>query len=454
MILDRLFIASGDESFAEAGGKEISVLTATWESVAVPALCLGLSLGFRRHDPFFLASQFPWLWLAPLLVALRHGSLGGIIASLTMVAGWSLAGVVTPMLHMEFPRAFFLGGMLTTFVCGEFRDLWQAENRRQRKARHLLSIHLDELASAHHILAQSHDKLALDFIAHPPTLRDALAEIPMPSHGRLDAQAAQALLDFLSRHFQLDIAAIHLMEPSGLNSKPLASLGPCRHLDGKETLVRTCLQDRGLCHVDGSSSEQEPYLVAAPLVVHKGGVLGILAVEKMPFFAFQEDNLRNLFSILCYYSDALVSANQVEPLVSRIPHCPIPFAKEYLRLHRLKQEADLPSVLACRVSAPKTGDSLLAPLPATPTPASIGARAVDHIWLRTLSDGRQACFALLPLVTQAQASLTLARWHFPAGQDWVRLLSEGDPIEAFQHFLHEIDPPDAAMTVTHGAGAV
>lgn len=446
MILERLFIASGEESLSEAGGKEISVLTATAESVFLPALCLGCSVWLRHRDPFFLASQFPWIWVAPLLVALRHGSLGGILASLTLFSGWSLAGLITPMMPMEFPRGFFLGGFITTFLGGEFRDLWQAENRRQRKARHHLAMHLDDLAAAHQILAQSHDQLSLDFISHPPTLRDALAEIPRSQSGRLDLQSAQALLAFLSRFFQIETAALHLMENGGLKSVPLATLGSGRNLDGTEALIGACLRSRSLCHVEKHPSAKGPYLFAAPLASGKGPLLAILAVESMPFFAFHEENLRHLAAILGYYADTLFIAAQAAPVLARLPHCPADFAAEYLRLHRLQAEAGMNSVLACRVfAASKTGNEESAEWDLTAgetlSPRAIGARDMDSIWMRLLPDGRRACMALLPFVSEAQGRKALARFSLAAGQEWVASLASSDPVQGLVDFLADIESP-------------
>ncbi len=436
MILERLFIASGEESLTEAGGKEISVLTATVESVLLPALCLICSIWLRHHDPFFLASQFPWIWVAPLLVALRHGSLGGLLASLTLFSGWSLAGLVTTMMPMEFPRGFFLGGFITTFIGGEFRDLWQAENRKQRKARHHLAMHLDDLAASHQVLAQSQDRLALDFIAHAPTLRDALAEIPRPHSGNLDRESAQALLDFLARFFQIETAALHLKDKGGLKAAPLAALGQGRHLDGTEVLIGACLRSRSLCHIENQPNATGPYLFVAPLISGKGPMLAVLAVENMPFFAFHEENLRHVSAILGYYADTLFATAQAAPVLARLPQCPADFASEYLRLHRLQAEAAMPSVLACRVLAFEKNESTEAE---DFSPRALGMRAMDGLWLHLLPDGRRAYIMLFPFLNVKQGRKALARLSLGAGPEWVTSMTAHDPVQGLVDFLANLE---------------
>lgn len=410
MILERLFIAGGGVDRAEPGAKDRAILTATIESVLLPVLCLALSLGLRRHDPFFLSAAFPWIWLAPVLVALRYGSYAALVASLTLVSGWSLAAAFAMDLPPYFPKQYFLGGFMIAFICGEFRDLWQAENRRQRLARHHLAIHLDELNHAHQVLAQSHERLMADFIQHPPTLRDALAELPRPESGRMDEAAAKALLEFLARYFKIETASLHVMEASGLKAAPLAALGQARRLNGSEALIAACLRERTLCHA-AEGARPEPYLCVVPIISSSSPewVLAVLAIESMPFFAFETENLRQLAAVLGYYADSLGSTHLAAPILAQMPDCPSDFAAECLRLYRIEAQAGLPSALACRI-APE-GSAI-----AEPERSSPKSRAIDRIWVRTLPDGRALRLALLPFCNEEQAFKALERIYPVADQ--------------------------------------
>jgi polysaccharide biosynthesis protein PelD len=199
--------------------------------------------------------------------------------------------------------------------------------------------------------------------------------------------------------------------------------------------------------VDELSKDQEPYLLAAPIAVNKGPVLGVLIVEAIPFFAFHEENLRNLFSILCYYADSVFSAGVANGILSRFPQCPIPFASEYLRLHRIYSETGLQSVLACRVISQEfQSQNPLLGMDAT-LPASIGVRSIDRIWIHSLPNKQIALFVLMPFVSTAQAKLALGRFQVPVGHDWTWPMSAKDAITTFSDALAEINLSSASMPI-------
>ena len=433
-----------------------SFFPAIVESVLLPAAAIGLCLWLRPGDPFFLAAKFPWPWLAPLLVALRYGSAGALLASLTLASAWSLAldgGSAPPI---EYPKEYFLGGFIAALVCGEFRDLWQAEVQRERKAREYLDRRFEELANADQVLAQSHERLMTDFIGHPPTLRDALADVPRPRAGRLDAGSAQALLVFLARHFQIETAAVHVLEATGLRAAPLAALGPARRLDGSERLVAACLRNGALCHALEEGSEPGPYLFAAPLSPVSGPATAVLAVEKMPFFAFQEENLRGLFAVLCRFADLLAAAAIAARVIDRVPDCPEDFAAGYLSLHRLHAAAGVPGVLAARVLAARV---LAAPAAGAGGAQGADRRPADLFWRRDLGGGRTALIALLPFCSEEQGRVALARLGGEAGAggpgnpfDSVRSLSGAEPVAELEDFLAEVDELARGRTRAPAAG--
>jgi hypothetical protein len=261
-------------------------------------------------------------------------------------------------------------------------------------------------------------------------LRDALAEIPRPASGRLDAEAAQSLLVFLARFFQLETAAIHLMEEDGLRAAPTAALGQARRLDGKETLIAACLETRSLCHALEDTEAPGPYLFAAPIAAAGGPILAVLAAEKMPFFAFQEENLRGLSAALGYFADTLAAAALATQVIARIPDCPAEFAAGYLRLHRLRASADVAGVLAARILSAGAAADLPAP-----------QRGADLAWRREDGNGNQALILLLPFCGEEQARIALARLPAGTGRTQVKALSRNEPVEELADFLESLEAP-------------
>lgn len=422
-----------------AAGGPGSMLAWT-ETATVTAGFLGLCLWLRPWDPFFLASLFPWTWLAPILMALRHGSKSAILSSLLLVLAWESSQRGFFPVHGEFPKIYFLGGFIATLFCGEFRDLWQAEIQRERKVKEHLEHRLSALSRSHLALSLSHDRLQAGLLTHPPTLRDALTELRGGSIAGLDATAAQGFLTLLARYFQLETGAIHLVGEDGPDPEPLAALGPIGALDGEDAMVRACLETGKLCHAADAPESASPgrYLFAAPMETGDGGTLALLVAGKMPFFAFHEENLRGLFAVSGYFADVVAGAEGAAGVTARFPDCPPGFAAEYLRLHRLGAETGLESSLAAAFPAGSgtAAENLAA--------ARQAGRSLDLFWLREIPGQGRAVIALLPFCGASQALVFLSRLEGPTlggtgpqrnPQHRVSALGEGDPVATLDAFL-------------------
>jgi hypothetical protein len=84
---------------------------AQWLEVAlIPWVAIGLAWLARPDDPLLADTLFPWLWFAPVLIALRYGVLPGLLGSLPMLLNWLLAdhfGVVPKDFSPEYFFVWF-----------------------------------------------------------------------------------------------------------------------------------------------------------------------------------------------------------------------------------------------------------------------------------------------------------------------------------------------------------
>ena len=181
-----------------------------------------------------------------------------------------------------------------------------------------------------------------------------------------------------------------------------------------------------------------------------GAPVALLVVERMPFFAFQAENLRALFAVLGYYADRLRSSALAAPVLSRFPDCPADFAAEYMRLHRLRAEAGLDSALAALILPP--GRQPLQPglsgPPGDRLPADWDAafrtagRSADLFWLRPGPERGRLLIALLPFCAETQARVFLARLpESSEAEKRVATLAPGDPVRALEEFLRRCGLP-------------
>jgi hypothetical protein len=315
---------------------------------------------FDRDDPLLLHAQFPSLWLAVLVVALRYGTLLGLLGAALLALAWKLfahAGEPWPLL-------FFVGGLVQTIVVGHFGDTWNKRATRANAINDYLNDRLVAITNSHYLLRLSHERLERDLLARPTTLRDSIAQLRAlsVSHGLGEsAQAegdaarstplhgARELLEFVAQACQIDVAALYPVSGGQLAAQPVASVGDAFELDARDPFVVRALETLSVVHLrsDGASasSRQTELVACAPLVAADGKPVALFAVKRMPFMSLNFDNLQLLLVLLGYYADGVEHAVAASKVLDVVPDCPHEFALEVSRLARLQREAGIPSSL-------------------------------------------------------------------------------------------------------------
>ena len=310
------------------------------ETLLLPAAALALGLLWAPQDPLQTqGAGFPWPWLAPVILALRYGPLPGLGAALVLLAGWL---ALNSGHYDQFPKMYFLGGLVLVMLVGEFASLWHTRTRRAETLQAYLDQRLEHLVRQHYLLRLSHDRLEQELIGRPMSMRDALLALRDAGQGS-NPHAPDVLLRLLAQYCQLEAAALYPLADDKLGTAPLASLGGVSTLDAADPLIVQALGCHKLCHVSQALASQQTsrYLVAAPLRDLAGSLYGLLVVEDMPFFALQEENLQTLNLLLGYYTDGLSMHALAAPIVAQFPDCPPTFAFELQRLghiHRQTQD--------------------------------------------------------------------------------------------------------------------
>lgn len=314
------------------------------ESFVLTLVALGIGYGANPEHPFFVEAEFPWLWFAPLLLALRYGMMPGLFSTFLLVAAWLGFNYGVQAQPGEFPRFYFFGGLLAVMVCGEYGDLWHARLRRLNEASHFLDERLSRMTKLHHLLRLSHDRLEQDLLSRPATLRDtlvALRELGVKDSGENKLPAAEDLLVLLAQYCQLEGAALYRAIDEGKGFQLAAKLGEPPAFDVADPLAAYALEHRALAHIQTvalATATESKFLVVAPLVNSDGHLLGLLVVDQMPFFALNHDTLQLLAVMLGYYADSVTDVDEVRAVLEGFPACPLEFAEEYVRLWRLGRD--------------------------------------------------------------------------------------------------------------------
>src|SRR6516225_1030128 len=66
------------------------------ETIVFIGAVFAVSYALDGNDPFLMRTGFPWLWFAPLIVALRYGTLLGVLGCAMLVGAYQ---VLTQTLH-------------------------------------------------------------------------------------------------------------------------------------------------------------------------------------------------------------------------------------------------------------------------------------------------------------------------------------------------------------------
>jgi len=335
---------------------------AVLEAGLICAAAVGCGLWLEPADPFGLQAQFPWLWLAPALLAMRYGTGIGVIATLMLLVAWF--GMAELRLTdadpvRSFPDHYFLGGLTLVLVCGQFSDVWNARSRRLRAVNAYLDERLNTLTKNHFLLRLSHERLEQDLLAKPLTLRETLQRLRGAADADVDAGGRLAHVDefirLLGQSCQLEIAAVHALDAAGLPLQaPEATLGSPAPLAMDDPLLRYSLEQGSLAHVQADAAPPDArdgssYLICAPLKPSRGPAVGLLVVEKLPFFALNDDLLKLLSVLTGYYADGVQAAAVVRDVMATVPDCPPELALDLVRLHRIRAEVGIESALVALV---------------------------------------------------------------------------------------------------------
>jgi hypothetical protein len=336
--------------------------------VAVATLAMtGISWFVDPADPLLLRTGFGWVWLVPVVFALRYGTLAGMASALLLLLTWYASTMHAG--RTSFPGSFFFGGFVLTLLCGQFGDIWIGRQRQARIANDYLAERLSILTKNQFLLRLSHERLEQDVLARPATLRDSLARLrtlalndeddgPLIGAARFLKTAAQAC--------QLETASLFVWNANTVQTTPVASVGEPFTLDladplvaeARETLALTHPESRGISGGAGAEANTR-YRAVAPLLDAGGRHVALLVVERMPFLAMTRDNLQFLLVLGGYYADSVRHAEISRSVLQAFPRCPYDFALDYARLVRLLRDTGVESSLVALVfDASELGVSL------------------------------------------------------------------------------------------------
>ena len=389
----------------------LRILPRRWqwgETVVLTVSAVGLAAWLHPDDPFLSAYPFPWVWVAPLLVALRYGMWAGMLSSGMILGGWL---VTDQLLGSPFPtleKSYAVGLLFVVLLTGEFGSQWNIHLTQIKEWNEYLRRRVHEITQSYYLLGMSHQQLEKHLASRPLTLRDALTRLRgflLDSEEEISEIGAYKFLELVGQYFQFEVASIQSVGPEGIQPEPLAVIGDPPPLAFEDPLVKHALATEEFSHIvmaDGSFLNATEYLIMAPAKRSDGTIISWLVVKQMRFLNLHRDNLLMLQAFLGYFADGVYSGQLSERILDRFDECPVPFARELTRLTRLQQELGLQSQLVLlRFDETPVQDQAVGMILKT-------ARGLDEIWY-VGGEVEQRLLVLLPFSDESVAEGYLER---------------------------------------------
>jgi len=136
------------------------------ETAILPLLAVAIGIWVNPLDPLWIKASFPWVWFAPVILAMRYGPFPGLGGAAVLLLAW-LAFNASGWVVGEFPKLNYLGGLILVMLAGEFSSVWLARARRAEGLQKYLHQRLEYLTHQYYLLRLSHDRLEQDLIGRP-----------------------------------------------------------------------------------------------------------------------------------------------------------------------------------------------------------------------------------------------------------------------------------------------
>ena len=288
------------------------------ETAGIVGIFLLIGYILNPHDVCFIQTQISYALILLAIVTLFHGFENGLIA-IGMLSGamW--------FFYPEFPYTNFLVLLLMTMIFSEFHYYWTKKIKELQVEANYKTTKLNELSKAFYSLKISHDQLEKNYVVKPMSIRGAIEEIIQEDStlgkNKTDENVAQFyknFLELLERSFNVNSALIihrnqsHEDEELSVNNSSITYSTLCEEYS-KEEITASYLFNRALnfqqpIYVSDKagepsldSKEDSQFLVAIPFTLGKH-VASVLLIDRMPFMAFNKENLISISILLEYLS--------------------------------------------------------------------------------------------------------------------------------------------------------
>ena len=370
-----------------------------FETIALTAIMIVASFVTQQQDPFRLGGGFPWPVLGPLLAGLRYGFVYGFVSALLILVVLGVAINLQWQAASGFPLPWAIGVVIVAMVAGEFRDMWGRRLHRLEGAFQYRAERLEEFTRNYQLLRLSHDRLEQTVANSGLSLREGIMHLQstLDAIDGLTETSLQKLIEFVAEYGALTQACIVGITADRIDTaRILARVGGDFTIDDNDPVLKTALETGELAAVNlitENAANHNQLLAAIPVTDSTGEIHAMLLVRSMPFFAFQENNLK-LIAVLVAHGVDHLRFGAATSSVTR-------FIASFERVRRDHEEFRLDAMLL-RLSGAR------ADVMAAYEKLRSSIRAIDMICL-TQDKEQPVIWIMLPLTNPAEAQAWMQR---------------------------------------------
>jgi uncharacterized membrane protein YqaE (UPF0057 family) len=300
------------------------------------------------HDPLSLHSPYPWIWFAPVAIALHYGLLASQFSIFLLLFDY-LYKDTSPLFTIDF-QLFVLGGFVMTMICAIWQNSWAKKIAYNKGVSNYLQQRIQNIAYSYKLISLAYKRLENNYIAQPVTIRTSMNELrQMLGHmdASSEAEIFKRLINILAIHCSLETAAIFPVKNNKVIPEAITSIGTIIQPSNDNYFIKHCIENATLTHMTADEilkGHQSDYVIGAPLIDHHNKIYALLLIEELPFLSLNDENIATINLLLQYFIEGNMVKN-AEAILHQFPDCSVSFANELQRLFNLERKIKKDSTL-------------------------------------------------------------------------------------------------------------
>jgi len=263
------------------------------ETLLATIAYIAIGLYFHPNDPLFIHAMVPFLTILFIVITLFYGQKRGLLSLL----------LISVILYFHYHADFIplvLVYLLLILILGQFYHHWHKRYTKSQQEYAYASQRLEELSHAFYTLKISHDTLEKNYALQPHSLRSSIKTLE--SYYFKEGSHYENFLHLIAQSFQVQGSLLALQQTDD-TYQTVASLEETKKLNIQDPLVQKAIQSQETSYVQGHDAKESLYLVVVPVKNHHHEVIALLAIDKMPFLDFNQNNIISIAILFAYFID-------------------------------------------------------------------------------------------------------------------------------------------------------